>query len=144
MATRTTDIAGKKKPSTKPPLRKAIAVWCLADEKAVIERHAKQTAMSASAFLRALGMGLEPKSTIDQQSIRALAKINGDQGRLGGLLKLYLTNDEKLKRSHDPVALVSLINVLLDRLADSQLKLLALVTRLEGQRPGVSFPGENS
>jgi hypothetical protein len=32
------------------------------------------------------------KSILDQNSIADLAKVNADQGRLGGLLKLWLTN----------------------------------------------------
>jgi hypothetical protein len=34
---------------------------------------------------------------LDYQRIEELARINGDLGRLGGLLKLWLTNDERLR-----------------------------------------------
>jgi hypothetical protein len=53
--------------------------------------------MSNSAYLRQVGLGMPIKSILDQNSIADLAKVNADQGRLGGLLKLWLTNDEKLK-----------------------------------------------
>ena len=53
--------------------------------------------MSNSAYLRQVGLGMPIKSILDQNSIADLAKVNADQGRLGGLLKLWLTNDAKLK-----------------------------------------------
>jgi hypothetical protein len=53
--------------------------------------------MSTSAYLRQVGLGMPIKSILDQNSIVDLAKVNADQGRLCGLLKLWLTNDEKLK-----------------------------------------------
>ena len=53
--------------------------------------------MSTSAYLRQVGLGMPIKSILDQNSIADLAKVNADQGRLGGLLKLWLTVDAKLK-----------------------------------------------
>ena len=52
------------------------------------------------------------KSIIDQNSIADLAKVNADQGRLGGLLKLWLTDDEKLKLYDRAKLSVSIINLL--------------------------------
>ena len=51
--------------------------------------------MSDSAYLRALGLDFPVKSTLDQEAIMELAKVNGDLGRLGGLLKLWLTNQDR-------------------------------------------------
>lgn len=59
-------------------------------ERAAIEASAGAANMSVSAFLRALGLGYEPKSLIDKEAIIALVDVAGDQGRLGGLLKLWL------------------------------------------------------
>jgi len=73
-----------------------IKVWVLPDEKREIEANARTHGMSASAFLRRVGLGMTAKSVLDQQAIIELAKVNGDMGRLGGLLKMWLTNDEKL------------------------------------------------
>jgi hypothetical protein len=41
--------------------------------------------------MRKLALGFTPKSFFDQQAIRVLIKLHADQGRLGGLLKLWLT-----------------------------------------------------
>ncbi len=75
-----------------------IKVWVTPSEKRTIDDNAKACAMSTSAYLRQVGMGMPIKSVLDHQCIADLAKVNADQGRLGGLLKLWLTNDAKLKR----------------------------------------------
>jgi hypothetical protein len=74
-----------------------IKVWVTPSEKKTIDANAKACGMSNSAYLRQVGLGMPIKSILDQNSIADLAKVNADQGRLGGLLKLWLTNDEKLK-----------------------------------------------
>ncbi len=80
---------------------------------------------STSSFLRVLGLGYEPKSTLDQQNILALAKVNGDQGRLAGLLKMWLTNEER----HDPVTYAAVKKVILE-IEDVQAELWEAVNRL--------------
>jgi hypothetical protein len=40
-------------------------------------------------------MGDEIHGVLDHQRVDELARINGGLGRPGGLLKLWLTNDEK-------------------------------------------------
>ncbi|WP_439100127.1 conjugal transfer transcriptional regulator TraJ [Citrobacter freundii] len=44
-------------------------------------------------YLREVGQGYEIKGITDYERVRELARINGDLGRLGGLLKLWLTDD---------------------------------------------------
>lgn len=91
MAT-TPDAAEKaaKVPSQKRRRQHAIRVYVDAQEGQRIERHAAAAGLSASNFLRALGLGYEPPSVLDHQAVRALVKVAGDQGRLGGLLKQWL------------------------------------------------------
>lgn len=72
-----------------------IKVYCLPDEKKIIEENAKAAGKSASAFLLAVGQGYRVTGITDYEHVRELARINGDLGRLGGLLKLWLTNDER-------------------------------------------------
>lgn len=88
-----------------------IKVWVLPDEKRLIEVNAQQHGLSTSAFLRKVGMGFTATSVLDQQSITQLAKVNGDQGRLGGLLKLWLTNDERLQ-DMDVARITSLLQLI--------------------------------
>ena len=73
------------------PRKHRIEVWCDEEEIKNIKSNAELTKLSNSEFLRNLGQGYQPKSAFDREAIRELAKINGDQGRLGGLLKLWLS-----------------------------------------------------
>ena len=75
-----------------------IKVYCLPEEKIQIEENAKAAGMSVASFLREVGQGYQVRGIVDHQQVRELAKINGDLGRLGGLIKLWLTNDERTAR----------------------------------------------
>jgi hypothetical protein len=67
-------------------------VFVTDDERSRIEERAKATGLSVSAYLRTAGLGHPIKSAIDHVAVMDLAKVNGDQGRLGGLLKLWLVD----------------------------------------------------
>lgn len=85
-------------PPLPSPTRRAsphIKVWVLPSEKAAIQAKASAHTLSDSAYLRALGLDMPVRSTLDQEAILELAKINGDLGRLGGLLKMWLTNRDR-------------------------------------------------
>jgi len=109
----------------KKPTRKGstpIYVWVTPDEKAVIESLAKQTGHSTSAYLRLLGQGYVPKSIVDHAKVIELARINGDLGRLGGLLKLWLTNDARTAQFGE-----STLRAALARIEDTQNKMLEIM-----------------
>lgn len=72
-----------------PPIK----VYCLPDERERIEANARAAGLSLSAFLLAVGQGYRVQGITDYEQVRELARINGDLGRLGGLLKLWLTDD---------------------------------------------------
>ena len=72
-----------------PPIK----VYCLAEERERIAANAKAAGLSRSAFLLAVGQGYRVQGITDYEQVRELARINGDLGRLGGLLKLWLTDD---------------------------------------------------
>ena len=63
------------------------------EEKYAIECQAKQAGLSVARYLRDVGQGYQIKSIVDYEQVRILVRINGDLGRLGGLLKLWLTDD---------------------------------------------------
>lgn len=73
------------------PRKNRIEVWCDDNELALIKANALTSRLSNSEFLRNLGIGCEPKSVFDVDAIHELAKVHADQGRLGGLLKLWLS-----------------------------------------------------
>lgn len=95
--------------------RQHIRVPVLPEEKGQIEANARRLGISTAAYLRTLGMGYEPKGVVDGDKIDELMRINGDLGRLGGLLKLWLTNDERTARFGDAT-----IRALLSKIEDTQ------------------------
>ena len=93
-------------------------------ERADIETRAAATGLSVSAYLRNLGLGFQPPSTLDQEAILALLKVNADQGRLGGLFKLWLSGQSA------PEAETREIRKLLAAIEGCQLKLKTLIGQL--------------
>lgn len=73
-----------------------IKVPVLPEEAALIKEQAGRVGMTVAAYLRAVGQGYEPRAVVDRDQVDAMLRVNGDLGRLGGLLKLWLTDDAKL------------------------------------------------
>lgn len=67
-----------------------IKVYVSTSEREEIERRAGGVKMPPSTLMRTLALGFEPRSTFDKDAIGELIKLHADQGRLGGLLKLWL------------------------------------------------------
>ncbi len=87
--------------AAKQPTRKGespIKVYCLPEERAVIEDNARRAGLSVARYLREVGQGYQIKGVMDYQHVRELVRVNGDLGRLGGLLKLWLTDDARTAR----------------------------------------------
>jgi hypothetical protein len=74
-----------------PPVK----VYCLPDERADLEANARAARKSLSTYLRNVGLGYPVLGKLDHRNVEELIRINGDLGRLGGLLKLWLTKDER-------------------------------------------------
>jgi hypothetical protein len=69
---------------------RALQVYVNKAERDAITARAKLSGMSLSNYLRSAAVGAPIKSALDLEAVSTLAKVNGDQGRLGGLLKMYL------------------------------------------------------
>jgi hypothetical protein len=67
-----------------------------AEEADAIASQARTVGMTVGAYLRAVGAGYQPRAVVDRDRVDAMLKVNGDLGRLGGLLKLWLSDDAKL------------------------------------------------
>lgn len=87
-----------------PPIK----VWVSADERAAIQERAQQTGMSLSAYLLAVGLNTPIRSVVDLTAVGDLAKVNGDLGRVAGLLKLWLA--EKRGQGARPVDVETMMN----------------------------------
>jgi hypothetical protein len=77
-----------------PPIK----VYCLPGERRQIEALARAAGLSMSSYLLNVGMGYKVRGILDNKRVEELARINGDLGRLGGLLKLWLTDDPRTAR----------------------------------------------
>jgi hypothetical protein len=95
-------------------------------ERAEIETRAAATGLSVSAYLRNLGLGFQPHSTLDHEAILALLKVNADQGRLGGLFKLWLSG-----QSMASTETMEIRKLLVD-IEECQRKLKAVIEGLPG------------
>src|SRR5579863_1544445 len=93
-------------------------------ERARIEERAKIAGLSVSAYLRAAGLNQPIRSVLDHDAVRDLAKVNGDQGRLGGLLKLWLV--ERAGQGAPEIE----VRRLLDRIGEIQAQLADIAGRV--------------
>ncbi len=78
-----------------PSKKKVIKTYVSKTEYEQIRQTAQQCSLSLSAFAKAVCLGHEIKSRSDQQARRELLKLNADQGRLGGLLKMWILDDDQ-------------------------------------------------
>lgn len=93
-------------------------------ERERIEARAQLAGLSVSAYLRAAGLGAPIRSVLDAERVLDLAKVNADQGRLGGLLKLWLVD-----RPGQGVPEIE-VRRLLDRIGEMQGRLADIAGRV--------------
>ena len=72
---------------TVPPIK----VWLTPGERAEIAERAKQAGLSLSAYMRTAGLNHPIRSVYDLKAVADLGRVNGDMGRIAGLLKLWLS-----------------------------------------------------
>lgn len=82
-------------PSTKISMR----VYVTKDEYQLIMAKAQSASLSISEFAKRACLGRRIKSTIKADAVLKLAQTNADLGRLGGLLKLCLSEPEGVDKN---------------------------------------------
>jgi hypothetical protein len=87
--TRAAKAAGKENFMSK--CKPYLTAYLSPEEYAQVAVQAGRASLSLSAFVKAVCLGHVVKSTVDQDAVLTLARINGDLGRLGGLLKMALS-----------------------------------------------------
>jgi hypothetical protein len=102
-----------------------IKVYCLPEEKALIESNAAAAGKAVSSFLLTVGQGYQVTGIVDAKQVREMAKISGDLGRLGGLLKWWLTDDARVA-SFTPET----IRTVLSKIEDTQIELGAVMSKV--------------
>jgi hypothetical protein len=108
-----------------------LRVPVLPEEAQAIKAQARAVGLPVAAYLRNVGLGIEVKSVLDYQRIGELARINGDLGRLGGLLKLWLTNGERLDRIK-----ASELRAVLNKIEANQEAMRAIMQTVVRREPG--------
>ena len=72
-----------------------IPVRVSAAERDAIRANAEAHSLAPSSYMRQRALGHRPKITVDQQAIHELARLRGDLGRLGGLLRMWLSDTDR-------------------------------------------------
>ena len=113
--------------------RQHLRVPVFREEKELIEANAKRAGVSVARYLRDVGQGYQIKGVMDYEYVRELVRVNGDLGRLGGLLKLWLTDDDRTARFG-----VSTILALLGKIEATQDKISTIAESVVRPRGGQS------
>lgn len=74
---------------------KHLRVPVFPEEERAIADNAARAGRKVARFLREVGQGYEVSGIVDYLQVQELSRINGDLGRLGGLLKWWLTDDPR-------------------------------------------------
>ncbi|NQY74355.1 MAG: ribbon-helix-helix protein, CopG family [Candidatus Margulisbacteria bacterium] len=77
---------------------KRITVRVTEDEAKGLKKKAESFGVSVPELMRSCALGKIVKSKLDQQNILSLLRVHADSGRLGGLLKMWLSSPESLGR----------------------------------------------
>ncbi len=88
-----------------------LRVPVLPKEEIQIKANAVQAGLSVAEYLRRISLGYPLQSVIDKEHVIQLAKINADLGRLGGLLKLWLTQDKRVAHFDHATIMTLLRNI---------------------------------
>ena len=105
---------------------KKLRVPVLPIEEAEIKSKATDAGLTVAEYLRNLGLGYQVPSIVDSRQVDSLLKINGDLGRLGGLIKLWLTNDKRTKLIGK-----SQLHLTLDSIRSTQSTMLGVIMKLK-------------
>ena len=101
-----------------PPIK----VYCLPEERQQVVANARAVGLSLSNYLLNVGVGYQVRGIVDNKQVEELARINGDLGRLGGLLTLWLTNDARTAQFGE-----STIRAVLSRIEATQGQMISVM-----------------
>jgi hypothetical protein len=109
-----------------------LKVYINREEKRRIAANAGACGLSLSAYVRTLTLGERPAAAIDLDAMDKLLKLSADLGRLGGLLKMLLTNDERLDDMGRDMGRATIDGTLVDIRA-AQAEFLSMVKAFAGE-----------
>ena len=85
--------------------------------------------VSTASFVRAVALGEKLKVVSDQRAVLELIRLRADMGRLGGLLKLWLTNEERFDKERSELSVADVRDVL-HRIEATEEQIREVVERL--------------
>lgn len=104
-----------------PTKKHALKSYVSDEEYAAIIAKADMTGLSVPTFVKRVSLGHQIVSREDRQARRELLRINADIGRLGGLLKMWLTNEDDFEAD---------VRILLKEIEQRQAELKKAVGRI--------------
>jgi hypothetical protein len=104
-----------------PSQKHAIRVYVSDEEHQAITAKAESAGLSCSCYAKRICLGFPISSKVDAGAVRELIRTRADLGRLGGLLKMWLTNEDE----H-----ILDIKTLLEQIEQGQKDVLKAVNRL--------------
>jgi hypothetical protein len=109
-------LAPKKRKIKEELREKRIPIRISEFELNTLKSKAKSYGTNTSMYLRNLGVNYPVKSIVNREDVLALIKTNGDLGKLGGLLKLWLSKNGNDKDSLSDQGGYGNIDVLIDEM----------------------------
>ena len=125
----TTTDAPPKRRSERRARTKLLQVRLTPDEHRAVTSSAQACGVSAATFVRAVALGEKLKVVADQRALLELLRLRADMGRVGGLLKLWLTNEERFDKEKEGVGVREVRDVL-SRIESTESQIRAVVERL--------------
>lgn len=110
---------------------KLLTIKVTEEELKKLHKQAQNCGMTLSMYLRSLGLNYPINSIIDEMALNELMKAKGDLGRMGGLFKMWLTNNDK-KQATATLGSHSYFSIdhLVDDIEKKQEELLQIARRL--------------
>lgn len=109
---------------------KLIQVRATPEEKDKLKARAVAFGISMGELCRQIIFGAKPKSKTDQDAIRELAAMRADLGRLGGLLKGWLSDSFPAAPTPDR----NQVRELLENIQAAQLKIVGVVSAISKEK----------
>lgn len=81
-----------------PTKKPAMKVYVTPEEYREVIESADRACLSVSTYVRRVCLGMPTPTFEKQKAVRELLAVNADLGRLGGLLKMWLMDEDRNQR----------------------------------------------
>lgn len=81
-----------------PTKKPAMKVYVTPEEYREVIASADRACLSVSTYVRRVCLGMPTPTFEKQKAVRELLSVNADLGRLGGLLKMWLMDEDRNQR----------------------------------------------